>query len=203
MIAAREWLAGTTGSVDFGERLGELRRVEPGVGAARPRAARRACPARRSARPPSPGSGRRRGWWRAGARSRSWSGPARSEFIARWISTSVRVSTELVASSRMRMRRLGQERPRDRDQLLLARADVASPRRRSRCRSRPAGCGRSGRRGSPGPPRRSAPASGRPAPYAMFSRDRAAEQPGVLQHHADLLAQLLAASSRRCRRRPA
>ncbi len=49
-------------------RLGELRVVEPEVGAALRPAARRGCPARRCDRSPSPGSGRRRGSSRAGAR---------------------------------------------------------------------------------------------------------------------------------------
>ena len=52
--------------------------------------------------------------------------PWRSEFIARWISTSVRVSTELVASSRIRIAGPGQERAGDRDQLPLPHADVAA-----------------------------------------------------------------------------
>ncbi len=49
---------------------------------------------------------------------------SRSAAIARCTSTSVRVSTELVASSRISSDGVGQERPRDRDQLLLAGADA-------------------------------------------------------------------------------
>ena len=51
---------------------------------------------------------------------------ARSAFIASWISTSVRVSTELVASSRMRIGRLGEEGAGDGEQLLLPGADVVA-----------------------------------------------------------------------------
>ena len=48
----------------------------------------------------------------------------RSWRVACWISTSVRVSTELVASSRISSCGLGEHGPGDRDQLLLAGADV-------------------------------------------------------------------------------
>ena len=54
-------------------------------------------------------------------------------------------------------RRVGEERPGDRDQLLLAGADVAALLVDARCRSRRAASARSGRRRSPGPPRGSAP----------------------------------------------
>ena len=48
----------------------------------------------------------------------------RSAFIASWINTSVRVSTELVGLVEDEDRRIGEERPGDREQLLLAGADV-------------------------------------------------------------------------------
>ena len=50
------------------DRRRELRAVEPEVRRRRATGARRAIPARRCGRPPSRGSRRRRGWWRAGGR---------------------------------------------------------------------------------------------------------------------------------------
>ena len=90
------------------------------------RAARRGCPARRSGR---------RSITRITSASRMVESRCamtklvrseRSAAIARWTSTSVRVSTELVGLVQDQQRRVGQEGAGDGDQLLLAGADVAA-----------------------------------------------------------------------------
>ena len=78
-------------------------------------------------------------------------------FIASWICTSVRVSTELVASSRMRIGRLGEEGAGDREQLLLAGADVVALLVDHRVVAVGQVSARSGRRRWPGPRRGSPP----------------------------------------------
>ena len=82
-------------------RPGELRGVQRGVGAVGGEQLVVGALLDDRGRPPSPGSGRRRGSWTAGARSRSDVRSVRSAAIACCSSSSVRVSTELVASSRI------------------------------------------------------------------------------------------------------
>ena len=118
--------------------------------------------------------------------------------IAFWISTSVRVSTELVASSRIRIVGSARNAAGDREQLLLAGADVAAlvvddrvvavgqrvdetvdVRRPCRLEDLLVG--------------------GVEVAEGDVLPDGAAEQPRVLQHHADVRAQLAARASGRCR----
>ena len=67
-------------------------------------------------------------------------------------------------------RRVGEERAGDRDELLLAGRDVATPRRRAPCRSRRAASARSGRRRSRARPRATSSSVAPGRPYAMLSR---------------------------------
>ena len=69
-----------------------------------PRAARRGCRARRSARPRAPRSRRPARSWTGGGRSRTWCGPRITSRSASLIRLSVVASTLEVASSRIRMR---------------------------------------------------------------------------------------------------
>ena len=90
-------------SDDLRGGAGELGVVEAGVGAVGGEQLGVGALLDDVAVPPSRGSRRRRGSSTGGGRSRSSCGWRAGAFIASWICTSVRVSTELVASSRMRM----------------------------------------------------------------------------------------------------
>ena len=78
--------------------------VQARVGAVRPPAARRACPARRCARRRAPRCGPRPGWWIAGGRSRARCGRRGAAAGHARSAHSVRTSTLEVASSRISMR---------------------------------------------------------------------------------------------------
>jgi hypothetical protein len=110
--------------------------------------------------------------------------------IACCTSSSVRVSTDEVASSRMSS--AGSERnARAMVMSCFSPAERLLPPRRAPCRSRRAASARSGRRRSPG--RREDLLLGRAGPaVGDVVADRPGEQPGVLQHHADPAAQIVA-----------
>ena len=114
-----------------------------------------------------------------------------SSAMACWMSTSVRVSTELVASSRIRMSRVGQERAGDGEQLLLALRDVGGVVVDHGVVALGQGADEvvhaGGARGG------ADLVLGRAlAPVGDVLADGAAEQPRVLQHHAEQAAQVAA-----------
>ena len=117
--------------------------------------------------------------------------PWRSRAIAFCTSTSVRVSTEDVASSRIRIAGSAQERPRDRDQLLLAGRDVG----RLVVEHRVVAVGqRAHEVVDVGRPRGGEDllVGGVRRAVGDVLPDRPAEQPGVLQDHPEAAAQVVA-----------
>ena len=116
---------------------------------------------------------------------------ARNADMACWTSSSVRVSTELVASSRISKSRVGQEGPGDGDELLLACADAAAFVVDDGVVSvREAPDEPVDERGSGGG--EDVLFGGVGTPVGDVVADRPLEEPGVLQHHPDLGAQVLA-----------
>ena len=85
---------------------------------------------------------------------------------------------------------IGEERPGDGEQLHLAGAHGAVLDRRGSCRSRRAGRARSDRRRWPWPPAMQLLLAGLGIAVGDVLPDGAAEQPGVLQHHAHHRAQV-------------
>ena len=110
--------------------------------------------------------------------------PSRSAAMACCSSSSVRVSTEEVASSRISTDGCGHERARDRDELLLARGDV----RRVLVEHRVVAIGQRVHEpvdvGGLRPASRISSSVARLTAVADVLADRAGEQPRVLQHHA-------------------
>ena len=96
---------------------------------------------------------------------------------------------------------VGQERPGDGRGAASRPATRRSRRRRAPCRSRRAACARSGRRGPPWPRPHDSSSVAPSRAVGDVVADRAGEQPGVLQHHAEQRAQVARASCRARRRR--